>query len=618
MTRLPVSCVLVLTSWLSFLAWGPSCSEALAEAVNETLAHQALRKRLADGLAGSRALLETVTRELPGQRLARWHLGQVQCGAAWIHVDDLARLSPWRAELESYQWQRERFGDDLASHWSLANWCRQRKLSQQERAHLTRVLQLAPDHQAARQRLGYQRIDGQWVAAQDLWQADQVSRRLRQALRRWHPRAARIEQALSHRRLDQRTAAEAAMAAIDEPEAIPALEIVFLGQDSPHAARGLEAIARLPQFEASQALARQAVVHRHPSLRNLAIRHLTSRAWEDYVPALLAALASPIQSQVAIDFVDGQLLYRHAFHRQGWEQNDLAVADTRYTPGPQFVAAEPDSGRARRRQSSTAIDSPEAAPDQLAWQALANAAERAARREQVRRRHNAAVEVRNGRIMHVLAQVTDQRQLDEPADWWSWWDEYQGVHYLGRPTNTRYTRSDIAMQRSVAVAPISTARHECFAPGTPVWTAMGPVAIETLRVGDLVLSQDVETGELALKPVLAATVRPAEQLVSVDLGREQIESTAGHPYWVLGEGWTLARKLSTEKFPYALDTTATVQAVRKGAESVSHNLVVADFHTYLVGQSRLLVHDNTRPRPTNCLIPGLPGSQAAPEAETAF
>jgi hypothetical protein len=304
------------------------------------------------------------------------------------------------------------------------------------------------------------------------------------------------------------------------------------------------------------------------------------------------------------------LLYRHAFHREGWEQNELTVADTNYAIPPQAVMATPDSRVVRRLQAITDVQ--QATPDELARQALANAAEVATRREQLRRSHNAAVELRNRRVMHVLAQVTGQPQLEKPADWWSWWDEHQGVHYVGRPTSTRYTRSDITVPRSVAMAPVSTARRECFAPGTPVWTASGPVAIETLRVGDLVLSQDVETGELALKPVLAATVRPAEQLVRVDLKREQIESTAGHPYWVVGDGWTLARQLSAEKMPYAVDASPTVQTVGPGEESVSHNLVVADFHTYLVGQSRLLVHDNTRPRPTNCLIPGLAGKQRVP------
>jgi len=51
-------------------------------------------------------------------------------------------------------------------------------------------------------------------------------------------------------------------------------------------------------------------------------------------------------------------------------------------------------------------------------------------------------------------------------------------------------------------------RHECFVAGTPVWTVSGPVAIEKIRVGDLVLSQALDTGELAFQPVLQTTQRP--------------------------------------------------------------------------------------------------------------
>lgn len=40
--------------------------------------------------------------------------------------------------------------------------------------------------------------------------------------------------------------------------------------------------------------------------------------------------------------------------------------------------------------------------------------------------------------------------------------------------------------------------------------------------------------------------------------------------------------------------------------SSSHNLIVADFHTYFVGDRGILVHDNTLRQPTSALLPGLP------------
>ena len=38
---------------------------------------------------------------------------------------------------------------------------------------------------------------------------------------------------------------------------------------------------------------------------------------------------------------------------------------------------------------------------------------------------------------------------------------------------------------------------------------------------------------------------------------------------------------------------------------VVHNLIVADFHTYFVGEKGILVHDITYRNPTRAVVPGL-------------
>jgi hypothetical protein len=40
------------------------------------------------------------------------------------------------------------------------------------------------------------------------------------------------------------------------------------------------------------------------------------------------------------------------------------------------------------------------------------------------------------------------------------------------------------------------------------------------------------------------------------------------------------------------------------AEINAHNLVVADFNTYFVGQAKILVHDNQPRSPTRAVVPG--------------
>ncbi len=145
----------------------------------------------------------------------------------------------------------------------------------------------------------------------------------------------------------------------------------------------------------------------------------------------------------------------------------------------------------------------------------------------------------------------------------------------------------------------------CFAAGTPVWTVEGPRPVERIAIGDLVLSQNVETGELAYKPVLRTTIGQPVELVAVKLGEDTIQCTGGHAFWVPGSGWTHARKLGEERCVHGLAGAAEIHAVGPGPTVKTYNLVVADWNTYFVGHGKLLVHDITLPGPTTTVVPGL-------------
>ena len=81
-------------------------------------------------------------------------------------------------------------------------------------------------------------------------------------------------------------------------------------------------------------------------------------------------------------------------------------------------------------------------------------------------------------------------------------------------------------------------------------------------MGDLVLAQDVDTGELAYKPVLGRTVRPPGPLLRFTIGRESLVSTAGHPFWVAGTGWRMAKELEGGAMLHGVTGSTRVEAVR--------------------------------------------------------
>ena len=122
---------------------------------------------------------------------------------------------------------------------------------------------------------------------------------------------------------------------------------------------------------------------------------------------------------------------------------------------------------------------------------------------------------------------------------------------------------------------------------------------------DLVLSRDVETGELAYKPVLLTTVRAKRQLTELTIGEEKLRATGGHLFWVSGTGWVRAKDLRSSDVLHTATNPVSVTDSQPGILAETYNLVVDDFHTYFVNKQKLLTHDNTPRLHTNVIVPGL-------------
>jgi hypothetical protein len=56
---------------------------------------------------------------------------------------------------------------------------------------------------------------------------------------------------------------------------------------------------------------------------------------------------------------------------------------------------------------------------------------------------------------------------------------------------------------------------------------------------------------------------------------------------------------------HSVDGSVVVSDVDEGSNQQTFNLIVFDFPTYVVGEEKILCHDNTPRGPTNALVPGL-------------
>jgi pretoxin HINT domain-containing protein len=509
---------------------------------------------------------------------ARWQLGYVQWDNKWVPFDAVPDLAEAKTALAAYRLARERQPATVEAQLQLANWCARRKLMAQERAHLTKVLELDPDHAEARQRLGFESIDGIWYSPQDVYEAQARSAALAQSLAQWSVALEHIRVGLLRPEGARRENAKARLLEITDPRAIPAMETVLADGGDEVSLALIEAWGKMSDPEAAAAIARRAVLSESDSVRMAAALQLKSRPEEYYVPLLLSGLYTPVQSRAEL-FVDheGRLVYSQKFERESQDRKLRTVVATTYT----------DDG--------LTSDAPELTKEDLEQKTRDREAEVA--------RQNAETERINGRIYQVLARATGHNAGQRAESWWSWWNEFNEVFVaLDKPIQMSFTSEDVQIETPVSSV---DAAMDCLAPGTMVWTDLGPIAIHEVQVGDLVLSQDIETGELAYKPVLRLTMRPSSALLQLETDGETLRSSGGHPFWISGEGWVKARNVKPGSSLHGVAGPVRVLAADRVGMQVTYNLIVADFHTYFVGQAKVLSHDNSTRRLTAVKVPGL-------------
>ncbi len=552
-----------------------ACPRLPARAATKAGAESAVRELVDEALfsevyaldQGRSRLLGEALQRSPNFAPARWHSGHVRLAGKWVHVDDVVSSTQSDDRYQEYQRLRLQHGDKAEDHLELGIWCERRRLKEQARAHFLSVLEMSPDDPEARTRLGYRRVKGTWLTRNEIRRADADSRRAERARAQWEPKLLRIHYGLQHRSEKEQQKARARGLAIEDPAAIPAIESVLAASREEGALLAVEVLGNITDHEASLPLARQAVSSEWEAVRSVAAEKLKYRPLETFVPAMLAVMHTPFQSRDEFERrPNGALLHRQIISREGQTVRQERIFETTYNVP--LARAKP-AAEASSRQRQDAVAEPNI------------------RSEEVNRRISLALNV-----------ATGQDLSSQPEDWWKWWDDYNETLADEKPVQRTYSRE--------TYGPPPPPRHySCFAAGTPVWTIAGPRPIERLRIGDLVLSQDPETGQLAYKAVLRTTVAPPQELVKVRAGGETFDCTGGHLFWVSGKGWVRARKVLAGDVFHGATGTAVAGTVETGPTQRAHNLVVADFNTYFVGQQKILVHDVTLRRPTTTVVPGL-------------
>lgn len=597
------------------------------------LVEQAVQAEIDGDFLGRERFLAKAQHLEPDFAPVRWYQGQVVgMDGQWLSVDEAVDQAASNKLLADYEAYRAKQQASIAGNWQAASWCAKNALGSQCRAHLMNILMFDADHVGARQALGHQLLGGDWISPEDQRRFGKRAMFTKTGFAKYQSTVTKLLDKTNHPNPNVQEAGWEQLNSIDDPLVIPVLEAVAARYGHKTHLFVANKLGTMKHQEAAHALARLALSAPSAEVTQAAVDNLKKQSLFDFVPDMLAAMSSPIQfMSVPVLNEYGKLAgFRQAFAKEGMHERELFTLDSviRYhhppknrLPGPgatligQLYDSSAPLGSKITRIYADPFRQGESLENLMAEGAAAVAARIAVmesraialaqNRAMAAVNENRVVAERNARIAKVISRVTNQEFQSVPSDVWQWWDRYNETEYQrSKLTQRRYQRNNYDVPLSLENTGVTILKSSCFVAGTPVVTLRGLRPIEQLLPGDMVLSRSIETGELSYKPVVAATTRAPAKTVLLKVDDETIHATTSHLLWVSGKGWTKAGEIQPGELLHAAAEPAVVMSTTPGAILPTHNLVVADNHTYFVGASRVLSHDVLPRGSAHELVPG--------------
>ncbi len=548
---------------------------------------------------------------------ANWHLTRIRSSDEWRPLAEIVSAAANDPDQQQYDALRDRAANNPKALRDLARWCAKLGWHDRSRLHYAQLL-AHPKAEAGQKSEAVEKLNlvpagGAWLTKEEVAARQEEAKAVQESLVKWRPKLKALQQFIDGDDFTKRDKAIAELDQFDDPAMIPALESFLLDAKGEFQERAVKKLASFTHNEATQALVRYAVLSEYSLARDAAIAALKERPQAEYVPLLLSGLVAPLKSRFQIRWDGGgRISHMHALLQEGPTGNLLLLAH-RLT-APSFSHSSSSSNTATHTISRTKTDktarSGPSLPEVFGEEKQHVLVQTANLESQVRMA-NSQADQNNRRLLTVLEATTSQSH-DSPAKWNVWWQQHneydwpRPTKYLWKSTTATYavhTHTHSSTSGNVHTALFGP--KSCFLAGTPVRTEMGTVPIESIQPGDRVLAQDQDTGELAYKVVLTTTLRPLAKMVEIKAGGETIHTTLGHPFWVAGRGWQMAKQLKAGDLLHGLAGATPIESINAAGEHAAHNLVVDDSNTYFVGRGGLLVHDNEFRKPTRAIVPGL-------------
>jgi hypothetical protein len=587
-------------------------------------------------------------------RALHWQAGELEINGQWQKLSELDK-SRLPKLMQRYLEERGDAPLDKEGHRRLAKWCLANPLPDQEKAHWYGVLESDPNDLEARRALKFTQIEGRWFSPEEIASTQTNAKQQAKAIKSWLPKIRDIVAGIENNDTQKRLKAIQQLKAIKDPNAVRALQFAAERSQNQTALHLLNAIQRFQTKDACMALAAIAVNSPTTELGQEAATALSKYPKEMYVPALLDLMSTEkdLRRNLVIqpngDLVLQLLEVRELKSHVQTAQLDKVLKINNSNTVP-FGMNLPFASRGAGGQIFSDGNSVTAASEnQVAAAVTQNEAQRDADAQQARlAKENEVTRQLQRSVCTVLRSTTGQKLDDTPTEWWNWWDLEQEVLTIGNkeilrnydrnfqslvysvepqrvrmfrvsgsteedadpqpaPTTPRTDRTNLIRPNLARVNP--NYRIDCLTAGSKIQTDLGLRPVETIQIGDNVVSQNIETGEISLKPVIRTSQRPPSITCTIVLvNEEKIQGTLGHHWWVIGKGWTKTKDLLAGMHIRTASGSIEIAKLEDAEEAPTYNISVADHHSYFVGEARLLSFDSRELVPTFQLVPGVPPS----------
>ena len=211
--------------------------------------------------------------------------------------------------------------DDTVGHYALGLWCKDKRLAAQAREHFEQVLKYDPEHEGAREELGYERYRGQWLTRDEAmqakgyvkhdnrWVTPQVKAQLvkEENQAQFSKQIARLAKTISNAKTAQkREEAIAELSSMDHPDAVAPLGKKADHEDETVREAIVVALSNIATAEAADELARIVLIEPTPELRAAALAGLRKIAGSDatgyFVSALRTYRTEPVSNKEEVAF----------------------------------------------------------------------------------------------------------------------------------------------------------------------------------------------------------------------------------------------------------------------------------------------------------------------------